>query len=118
VNGGKSLRRRTLTVGSLITKKQQIVPAKTIPVHQAKIHLQQNQSNFELVPVMDQTLLEAALQQGQSLDFKCRKGTCGRCTVKVTEGTSFLLPPNKKEQQKLNKLLMEGYRLACQTTIK
>ncbi|WP_161798175.1 2Fe-2S iron-sulfur cluster-binding protein [Aneurinibacillus tyrosinisolvens] len=112
------MKRRALTVGSLLTKKQQIISARKESIHQTKIHLQQNQSKFEVDPIIGQILLEAALQQGGFLDFKCRKGTCGRCTVQVTKGTSLLLPPNQIEQQKLNRFLTEGYRLACQAIIK
>ncbi|MCP1357896.1 2Fe-2S iron-sulfur cluster-binding protein [Aneurinibacillus migulanus] len=112
------MNRKSLTVGSLINGKKQFLPSKNTNVPQSKIHLQQNRLHAELTPVSHQTLLDATLDQGQLLDYACRKGTCGRCTVEVITGASLLHTPNKKEQKKLQHLLTEGYRLACQATIR
>jgi ferredoxin len=122
LNGGMSLKRKTLTVGSLISKNRQMIPSEEIPkeidVQPASIRLRQNQSYFEVVPRPHQTLLDAALEQKQFIDFKCRKGTCGRCKVRVTEGASLLHPPHEKERIKLQHSLAQEYRLACQAMIR
>ncbi|WP_053433169.1 2Fe-2S iron-sulfur cluster-binding protein [Sporosarcina globispora] len=119
--------KRIFTVGSLIPGNivnieainSNLIDAESIPVaHQLqKIGLVQNQNKLEIQPIKGKLLLDAALQQGQDLKFKCRKGTCGVCTVKIEEGASHLHPPNDKEKKKLKMALNQGYRLACQSMI-
>ncbi|KAB7705978.1 2Fe-2S iron-sulfur cluster binding domain-containing protein [Bacillus aerolatus] len=82
----------------------------------AHIHLQQNQQTFRIKHVKG-NLLNEALKQDQAINFKCRKGTCGVCTVKITEGALLLSPPNEKEQKKLQHALTDGCRLACQANM-
>lgn len=113
---------RLLTVGSLIPRN--IIVEKIVEHKQPKIErpqtyqigLLQNQKEFTVHPTKG-NLLDAALHQGQALQYKCRKGTCGMCTVKVVEGTSCLSAPNQKEHKKLKQALHDGYRLACQAEI-
>lgn len=81
------------------------------------IRLQQNQHELVVTPLPGQTLLQAARSQAQPIDFKCGQGTCGRCRVKVIEGSTLLAPSNQAEQNKLGRELAQGYRLACQTII-
>jgi 2Fe-2S ferredoxin len=120
------MRETKLTVGSLIPgnivalQKQKVVfhePKQKIK-RERRIHLLQNQSAFTIQPVKGQLLLDTALKQGKDLKYKCRKGTCGVCTVKVLEGASFLGPTNDKEQKKLKTAIYDSYRLACQALIK
>jgi len=67
------------------------------------------------VPVMPGlTLLEGALQQGCSIDYKCQKGTCGRCVVDIVSGAAFLSPKNEAEKKKLG---LSPRRLACQSVM-
>ncbi|MFK9090100.1 2Fe-2S iron-sulfur cluster-binding protein [Bacillus salipaludis] len=109
---------RVFTVGSLI-------PGKIVPVVKAlerpaetklvNIIVQQGGNQFVISPKKGK-LLDAALNQGKPLRFKCRKGTCGQCTVKVFQG-SGLSKPNEQEDKKLNKEIANGYRLACQAEI-
>ncbi|QCJ44034.1 (2Fe-2S)-binding protein [Bacillus sp. S3] len=124
---------RVFTVGSLIpgkivpvsNKKMQQAPAikleRKLPEQQspvikpAKIIVQQGDIQFEISPEKGK-LLDAALNQGKQIQFKCRKGTCGQCTVKVVQGPG-LSQPNEQEHNKLNKAITGGYRLACQAEI-
>lgn len=120
---------RKLTVGSLIPKylatnltivkkavelgsREKEKPAADLA---PKVVVQQNGQSFSVRPVKGKLLLDAALEQGQSIQFKCRKGTCGQCKVKINAGTSFLQQPNELEYKKLNDSLNDGYRLACQS---
>lgn len=112
---------RTFTVGSLIPGKQPTEPPLQVrqaakQKQKADIRLLQNGQTFR-VQRFRGNLLNEALKQGQAINFKCRKGTCGVCTVKVTDGSSFLSPPNEKERKKLKHALTEGCRLACQAAI-
>ncbi|MFB9759477.1 2Fe-2S iron-sulfur cluster-binding protein [Ectobacillus funiculus] len=122
------MNKRMLTVGSLIPKHMLLTnhlvihpivkasPSATEHRHPNSINLLQNQIQFEVRPAKG-NLLDVALEQGQALQYKCRKGTCGVCTVQVVEGASCLSSPNEKEQKKLKKGINDGYRLACQANI-
>ncbi|MGP4080999.1 2Fe-2S iron-sulfur cluster-binding protein [Pseudalkalibacillus sp. R45] len=78
----------------------------------------QNGSAYSVRPDKDMTLLDSALQQGNELDFKCKKGTCGRCKVQLLKGKTILTEPNDQEKEKLDNLINQGFRLACQTRLK
>ncbi|TDL73860.1 (2Fe-2S)-binding protein [Rhodococcus qingshengii] len=111
---------RVLTVGSLIpgrliVKQQAPVLNETPKIETEEIIVEQNGSKIEIQPVKGK-LLDAALNQGKQINYKCRKGTCGQCTVKVIKGPG-LSAPNEQEQKKLKKELTKGYRLACQAEI-
>jgi 2Fe-2S ferredoxin len=114
--------KRVFTVGSLIPGK--IVPVlesstardKDEPL-QAKIIVSQGDDKFEVSPVKGVLLLDAAINQGKSIRYKCRKGTCGQCTVKLVQGPGLLSKPNEQEREKLKNELDNGYRLACQAVI-
>lgn len=122
------MNKRMLTVGSLIPKNMLLAnnlvihpivkPSLSSTEHRPlnNISLLQNQIRFEVRPIKG-TLLDVALEQGQALQYKCRKGTCGLCTVQVVEGSSCLSSPNEKEQKKLKQTVNDGYRLACQAEI-
>lgn len=122
---------RIFTVGSLIPGK--IAPVSNAPTstifekeepkqqfgesqpHQKKIFIVQGQNNFEITPAKGK-LLDAALNQGKPIQYKCRKGTCGQCTVQVLQGPG-LSKPNEQELKKLGNEVNNGYRLACQALI-
>jgi ferredoxin, 2Fe-2S len=111
---------RVLTVGSLIPEKlivKQEAPVlnETPKIETEEIIVEQNGSKIEIHPVKGK-LLDAALNQGKQINYKCRKGTCGQCTVKVIKGPG-LSAPNEQEQKKLKNELTIGYRLACQAEI-
>jgi ferredoxin len=117
--------RKTLTVGSLIPERQApLVPSRlpepalpNKPSAQSLIRLRQNGTEYSIRPVAGQLLLDAALAQLQPLTYKCRKGSCGKCTVQLLAGGQLLQPPTREEQAKLDAALAQGYRLACQACI-
>jgi ferredoxin, 2Fe-2S len=111
---------RVFTVGSLIPGRLIVKPQTSEPTESKKnkieeIIVEQNGSKIEIYPVKGK-LLDAALNQGKQINYKCRKGTCGQCTVKVIKGYR-LSAPNELEQKKLKNELPNGYRLACQAEI-
>jgi ferredoxin, 2Fe-2S len=111
---------RVFTVGSLI-------PGRLIVKHPAPeqterkiiktggIIVEQNGNRMEIYPVKGK-LLDAALNQGKPIQYKCRKGTCGHCKVKVFKAQG-LSAPNEQEKKKLKNEITNGYRLACQAEI-
>lgn len=96
---------------SVIIKKD----LKPEPATKNQIVVIQNKKTFEIRPIKG-TLLDAALSQGKPVQYKCRKGTCGQCTVKVIEAVG-LDNPKALEHKKLGKEIANGYRLACQAEI-
>jgi ferredoxin, 2Fe-2S len=82
------------------------------------MEIEQNQTHFQIAVKKNQTILDAALEQNLALDYKCKKGTCGKCKVKVVSGRTYLHPANSLEENKLNHLLQTGFRLACQAKAK
>nr|WP_083388495.1 2Fe-2S iron-sulfur cluster-binding protein [Anaerobacillus isosaccharinicus]MBA5585928.1 (2Fe-2S)-binding protein [Anaerobacillus isosaccharinicus]QOY35784.1 (2Fe-2S)-binding protein [Anaerobacillus isosaccharinicus] len=114
---------RKLTVGSLkegISKEvSQEVTKKELDVMNDKFQFEvlQNNKYFFIEPKKGTTLLEAAINQGQLLEYKCKKGTCGKCTIKVEKGSECLEKPTTQEQKKLGANLNSDYRLAGQSII-
>lgn len=111
---------RIFTVGSLIPGRLIIKPPA--PKHTERkiikvedIIVEQNGNRMEIQRVNGK-LLDAALNQGKQINYKCRKGTCGQCTVKVLKGPG-LSAPNEQEKKKLKNEITNGYRLACQAEI-
>ncbi|WP_261129350.1 (2Fe-2S)-binding protein [Bacillus sp. Marseille-Q3570] len=121
--------KKPLTVGSLKSQStsavasHNVAPLKYVSEPQENhpesiIYLIQNGTAYSVRPDKDMTLLDSALQQGNELDFKCKKGTCGRCKVQLLKGNSILTEPNDQEKEKLDKLVDQGFRLSCQTHLK
>jgi ferredoxin, 2Fe-2S len=119
-------RTRAFTVGSLIPGimtvhitpaplQRQELETPFVKKQASKIIVQQNGQTFEITPFQG-SLLNAALDQGKAIQYKCRKGTCGQCKVKIIQGAG-LSPANELEVKKLGKDLGDGYRLACQAEI-
>jgi ferredoxin, 2Fe-2S len=109
---------RVFTVGSLIPGRVMVKPQVIVPTESAKaeeIIVEQNDTRMDIKPVKGK-LLDVALAEGKQINYKCRKGTCGQCTVKVLKGTR-LSAPNEQEQKKLGNEIANGYRLACQAEI-
>ncbi|MFP5112708.1 2Fe-2S iron-sulfur cluster-binding protein [Bacillaceae bacterium C204] len=118
---------RVFTVGSLIPGKS--APVRNSPISTVfekrkseeikpdleKIIVVQGSNKFEITPVKGK-LLDAALNQGKPIKYKCQKGTCGQCTVQVLQGPG-LSKPNEQEHFKLGNELNNSYRLACQAVI-
>ena len=78
------------------------------------IEMEQNQRYFQVEVKKDQSILDAALEQNLSLDYKCKKGVCGKCKVKLVSGNTHLQPENSLEEKILHHLIQNGFRLACQ----
>jgi ferredoxin, 2Fe-2S len=121
---------KKLTIGSMKynpTSSTNTSPTVT-PILQAEsvamkvcnkiMEIEQDHIHYQLEVKSDQTILEAAFEQGVDLDYKCQKGTCGRCKVKVVNGRNRLYPANHLEENKLVQLLKMGFRLACQAKAK
>ena len=59
-----------------------------------------------------QNILEIAMQAGIHINASCSgNGVCGKCKIKITEGTAISPDSPKISQIEYN----EGVRLACQT---
>ncbi len=94
--------------------KQQSTAISEVPSLE-KVIVLQGENKFEISPAKGK-LLDAALNQGKPIKYKCRKGTCGQCTVQVLQGPG-LSKPNEQEHINLGNELKNGYRLACQAVI-
>ncbi len=119
------MKQRQLTVGSL--KKQTVPTPNKAEIKQilvprkrelTEIQVMQNNKLFNVKPSKpNSTLLDLALQQNQSLSYKCKKGSCGKCTVQIVSGGSCLKKATQQEKKKLNEHLLSGYRLSCQAIV-
>jgi ferredoxin, 2Fe-2S len=78
------------------------------------MEIKQNQRYFQVPIKKGQSILDAALEQNLALDYKCKRGTCGKCKVKLVNGSTYLQPANSLEEKKLHHLIQTGFRLACQ----
>lgn len=111
---------RRLTVGSLIQNKY-VINIKHSPesseseTNKTLIKIRQHNQSYGVSPVSNELLLDCALKQNIPLDYKCRKGSCGKCMVEVLDGEELLDTPTKSE---LKKSQRENLRLACQARIK
>ncbi|QRG67459.1 2Fe-2S iron-sulfur cluster-binding protein [Brevibacillus choshinensis] len=130
--------RKPLTVGSLIPGRSipsqpQITSLHTSPAPVAKkngssstsrqqnvqhVRVKQRDQVFQVRAVPRETILSAALAQGQAIEYKCQQGQCGKCAVQLIEGSSCLSSPGNQEKDKLGSKLSQGYRLACQSTFR
>jgi ferredoxin, 2Fe-2S len=114
---------KKLTIGSLkynhmkhTVSIDQPIYMNKLPVNQLNrvIEIKQNQRYFQVKVKKGQSILDAALEQNVFLDYKCKKGTCGKCKVELVNGSTYLQPENNLEEKKLNHLIQSGFRLACQ----
>lgn len=78
------------------------------------IKIKNRDKKIPLNPTMN--LLNNILASGENIETICGgKAVCGKCRVKVLEGSKYISPKTKAEELKLKHLLDEGWRLACQT---
>ena len=114
---------KKLTIGSLkydrIKSTVSIGPSvfmerPTVNETKRVVEIEQNQCYFQVVVKKGQSILDAALEKNLSLDHKCKRGTCGKCKVKLVNGSTYLQPGNSLEEKKLHHLIQSGFRLACQ----
>jgi ferredoxin len=130
--------RKQLTVGSLMTGRPQanITRSESSPVPSQSpsrprlarpshpetfnqtVRVKQRDQEYDVRYASCQTLLQAAIEQGQPLAYKCQQGYCGKCSVQLITGSSLLAPPTNQEQEKLGSKLSQGYRLACQSSFR
>jgi len=76
-----------------------------------------NQQQIE--PETGLTLLDLAMKHKVEWAFSCTRGTCARCRCLVTEGMEWLNEPTDAELDRLEpEEIEEGFRLACQATVK
>lgn len=66
--------------------------------------------DFRVGP-QDDTVLDAAIRQGQELPFSCKGGMCCTCRCKVVEGSSEMAVNYSLQDWELE----AGFTLACQT---
>ncbi|MCD8509861.1 MAG: 2Fe-2S iron-sulfur cluster binding domain-containing protein [Bacillus sp. (in: Bacteria)] len=122
---------RRLTVGSLKSNSQpKVIPPKVKKDNHInsinnrennnqlrKIIVEQKNQVFNIIPDGDQSLLDTGLEQEQMISYKCKKGTCGKCAVKILQGSYCLSDITQQEGAKLKEKISLGYRLACQAMI-
>jgi ferredoxin len=124
------MKSRKLTVGSLKTKEKVIPNYKAVENHTTfqfvnksekrkinRIEVMQNNRNYTIIAQKKSSLLDLALEQNQMLSFKCKKGSCGKCKVKILSGTSCLEDFTKQERKTLKDQLDLQYRLSCQAIV-
>ena len=111
-----SLKFRTINTHSI--DKTMIKETRTINKTSRRIDIKQNHRYYQVEVKKEQSILEAALEQRLPLDYKCKKGTCGKCKVMVVNGRHDLQHANSLEVQKLNNLIERGFRLACQAKVR
>ncbi|WP_083270628.1 2Fe-2S iron-sulfur cluster-binding protein [Bacillus marinisedimentorum] len=111
---------KRLTIGSLKQGSKPSFERKTFSSSPEKkpLEIEQHRSHYQVMPVRNKTVLDSALDQNMKLDYKCKKGTCGKCQVKVLNGKDLITSVNDAEQKKLGTLSRNGYRLACQAVFK
>lgn len=85
---------------------------------QQQLEIEQHGSKYKVTPVHNVTVLDSALNQKINLDYKCKKGTCGKCQINVLKGDTLITSVNDREQKKLRGKIDDGYRLACQAVFK
>lgn len=109
------------TNGSLVVSKEthgQSVAITKSAFKEIKriLEIEQKQRYFKFEISPGQSILDAALERSVELDYKCRKGTCGKCTLRIVSGQNHLSEPNQAELNKLENQLSSGFRLACQAS--
>lgn len=119
------MNKKKWTVGSLIPGMETVreVPVRVVEERKVDkiapvvsvVEIRQD-SVFCSVPVRSGViLLDGALEQGCGIKYKCRKGTCGVCTVNILSGSDHLSSRNEAEQKKRGQ---SAKRLACQAVMK
>ncbi|AJY77781.1 hypothetical protein VN24_15905 [Paenibacillus beijingensis] len=81
------------------------------------IRLIQDGNVYEVSFIPGKNLLESGLDNGIPLKYKCRKGSCGVCKIRLISGAGLLTEANKRERKLLSDDVKAGYRLACQATM-
>lgn len=70
---------------------------------------------IELSSLESINILDAAKKEKVKVKHLCKRGICGKCTVKIIEGD--ISKPTDKEAKKLGQDKIDaGYRLGCETT--
>lgn len=83
------------------------------------LELKTRKMQKQLAPETGLSLLDHALKADVDWGFSCARGTCARCRCYVAEGRELLSEPSEAEEDRLEpEELEQGYRLACQCTVK
>lgn len=113
--------KKSLTLGSLKENKNAFnyvknpVPAVT---NDTAISFWHNKHIYKVKSVPEKTLLDIALHEGIPMQYKCKKGKCGKCIVQIKEGFSLLEKETSMEISKLEENVNKNYRLSCQSYCK
>jgi ferredoxin len=77
-----------------------------------------NDNAYEGVP--GERLVDVARKNGEHFGFLCDgSGVCQLCACQVHQGNEHLNPPTEMEQNWINENMIEdGYRLACQASLR
>src|SRR3954452_23602816 len=101
---------KRLTIGSLkydhiksaVSMEQPVyIESPTVNETNRVVEIEQNQRYFQVEVKKGQSILDAALEQNVAIHYKCKKGVCGKCKVKVVSGNSYLQLANSLEEKKL-----------------
>lgn len=73
----------------------------------------------QVEPVIGESILKLALKNKVDWSSSCTRGSCARCRCFVSEGMEHLSEANEAEWARLEpEEIEEGYRLACQTSVR
>ncbi|MGG3451526.1 2Fe-2S iron-sulfur cluster-binding protein [Domibacillus aminovorans] len=116
------MNKKKWTVGSLIPGMEtvrevpvQVVEEKKVDKTAPVVEIRQGSVSCSVPVKSGVILLDGALEQGCGIKYKCRKGTCGVCTVDILSDSDHLSSRNEAEQKKLGQ---SAKRLACQAVMK
>ena len=81
--------------------------------------LENKKGSFEIPVQKGLSILDLALKENIEWGFSCVRGTCARCRCLVSAGMDQLNEVTDAEWDRLTEEeLQQGYRLACQATVK
>jgi CDP-4-dehydro-6-deoxyglucose reductase len=120
--GGAASAKHTLSTLGLILREQELVPLQPdtsllIQNHFLRIMTAQIRllpSNHEFLIEGNDTILDAALRSGLSLDYGCSSGNCGLCKAKIVSGETKKIRYSDFTLTEAEKA--DGYILLCAHT--
>ncbi|SFX28842.1 Ferredoxin [Thermoactinomyces sp. DSM 45891] len=80
-----------------------------------KVQVMSDGTLFQYEATEGSNFLLEAISESIPIPFKCTKGNCAKCYVKITSGSDHLSEPTEREYHHIgDEGLTEGNRLACQ----